>query len=963
MKINYSIAYSVCSFLFMVSSWVVGQESFVLKGDSILLRSELILETTELNLNNLGMTKLPVNLHEFENLKSISLQNNALIAIDGLSQLLRLEEIDLSKNPELHIGQVATELVQIKSLAYLDLSGCGLVYLPHALFQNQELKHLDLSRNELSILPNEIKELHELTWLDLSFNSLEVVKPGIKNLSKLTDLNLGNNQIRNYEFLLVQLSVINGLHTLTMDGAGSMEYEALKLYQIRKLILTNLEINKSLPVGSLFPNLSSMEIRVEVTGDYAAYLKGFYTLEKLNELTIKDDDLTVLTHELTKIKSLKSISIYGFQFTDFPASLSRLSQLKSLRVSGSNSVNQSALFLKLSRLQSLENLEIINCDLVEIDESVKRLHLLKRIDFSGNSLTHLPISLGELESLELLQVNNNQVIQEDILVIEVLNPDLKIEYNQSIKRIDLVVIPPVPSINVLPELFNVSAQSSQRIETASGTRIRIPENAFLYANGEIVTGRVEVSYREFSDPLDMAFAGIPMTFEKNGEFNYFSSAGMMAFNASQKGEAVFYNPESVIEVDLVSNNPDPEMDLFYLDANQQEWVNIGKDRISSRAPDSVDRPEMILPEFPALPVYPKFPYKKESIYLSVKGNKKSARYEITVLSRNTGSVKPGKRSATHQVYSELKVLNKSKWMIDGSKKNRKIWAKKIDSIQKEIGQFKVLNNRSNRAVRISDSALSNAGVDIRKVVNKEPNYLLEDVWIEPNKKKDNFSLCLDLSGVIVKIPVLPKRSYGSPQSVQKRFASTYTNYSRRLKERREDWAIVEQKSAEYLLEYETLMDMYSLESKNYSKMLALYRANENKILANSQVTLSNITRSFRISGFGYYNCDRIFRMENPEPLIARLKGSEDERMDPTSYVVLDNTKNTIFYYGSQSKIRYEKGHANSLLLFLPDDKVAVFCGTQGFSFVDQRNAPMYLTVYDLKGMTLQELKVKTGLIW
>jgi len=84
-----------------------------------------------------------------------------------------------------------------------------------------------------------------------------------------------------------------------------------------------------------------------------------------------------------------------------------------------------------------------------------------------------------------------------------------------------------------------------------------------------------VKYREFSNPIDFFFSGIPMNYDSAGTKYNFESSGMCEILAFKDEEPVFVNPSSKPTINLKSENNSPEHSLYYLDTVQRKWTYQG----------------------------------------------------------------------------------------------------------------------------------------------------------------------------------------------------------------------------------------------------------------------------------------------------------------------------------------------------------------------------------------------------
>lgn len=83
------------------------------------------------------------------------------------------------------------------------------------------------------------------------------------------------------------------------------------------------------------------------------------------------------------------------------------------------------------------------------------------------------------------------------------------------------ISPPVASADIPNAVYVLNAQSDSTIQYPSGSKIHVPANAFLDKNGKVVTGKVDLRYREFKKASDVFVAGIPMTYDSAGEQFHF----------------------------------------------------------------------------------------------------------------------------------------------------------------------------------------------------------------------------------------------------------------------------------------------------------------------------------------------------------------------------------------------------------------------------------------------------------
>lgn len=133
------------------------------------------------------------------------------------------------------------------------------------------------------------------------------------------------------------------------------------------------------------------------------------------------------------------------------------------------------------------------------------------------------------------------------------------------------ISPPLEKVQIAFEDFEVNASQANTLTLDNGTAITIPEGVLVDENQQAITGKVEISYREFHDAADVLLSGIPMGYDSAGESHVLQTAGMMEIRASQNGSPVFIAQGKEIEVDMTSLKEDAGYNLYQFDESQNNW--------------------------------------------------------------------------------------------------------------------------------------------------------------------------------------------------------------------------------------------------------------------------------------------------------------------------------------------------------------------------------------------------------
>jgi hypothetical protein len=139
---------------------------------------------------------------------------------------------------------------------------------------------------------------------------------------------------------------------------------------------------------------------------------------------------------------------------------------------------------------------------------------------------------------------------------------------------------PMPNLVPPPETKTVQAETGETLTYSSGSKVKIPAAAFVDKTGQPVKGAVEITYREFNDPVDMFLAGIPKELNKHQDLR---STGMMEIKGFQNGEPVYLNRNKTLDIELQGKMaPDMKSDdlgVYVYSSQEDAWNYQAKDRV------------------------------------------------------------------------------------------------------------------------------------------------------------------------------------------------------------------------------------------------------------------------------------------------------------------------------------------------------------------------------------------------
>lgn len=166
----------------------------------------------------------------------------------------------------------------------------------------------------------------------------------------------------------------------------------------------------------------------------------------------------------------------------------------------------------------------------------------------------------------------------------------------------LAVMPPITGLDVPFKSYAVSTSEGMTIETATGTTIEIPANAFVDKDGNPITGTVDIKFREFHDATDIIASGIPMHNPETGEF--METAGMFEIKGEQAGQEIFVKGDKDIQVNLASFNEGDDFNFYKLGQKDCRWKDKGTGKAKPNAKKQA-RLAVLDAELPKVPVKPR----------------------------------------------------------------------------------------------------------------------------------------------------------------------------------------------------------------------------------------------------------------------------------------------------------------------------------------------------------------------
>jgi hypothetical protein len=504
-----------------------------------------------------------------------------------------------------------------------------------------------------------------------------------------------------------------------------------------------------------------------------------------------------------------------------------------------------------------------------------------------------------------------------------------------------LVKPPVPAWEMPKTIYSVAVVKGGEFHYKNGTSLFVPKDAFVDEQGKTVNGDVQIDYREFKDPLDFVFSGIPMRYDSGGETHIFESAGMFDITASQNGKQVYLAKNRSLKMDFVSTDARTSFNFYELDEKKATWVNRGKTAVPVLVSDPFERKGIFSD---AVYSFLNFRKNKRSISyydttrlserfddtsyfytilknpakmnllnsLGVEENQEESKKRVSLirLTRAKSCVRGEIAFTINLPYSdfpEMKAFGGKGWVMTD--------AETRSSFRKKYGSAKVFSD-----VRLQPSG--NGYEIILKTATGFVSLHAYPIASSQLKKKEHHA-ANTLKAMTQYRKSLLRRERGFNKELAK---------SKKLNKKKE----IEISEQTY---WASLKKIMNAEEKglcflSWTKHCDEMVKKEKELVSTSAAGEATIIRSLELDGMGVFNCDQIQRLSNPIVAKSKYKGVDGAGLKTRATYIIDNKINGVLRYDgymgySPAKIAYSAESDNLLITIGEDGKVA-YSDKQGF---------------------------------
>lgn len=207
-----------------------------------------------------------------------------------------------TKNPL--ITKLTKDFAKLQALRKLNLSSCGISYIPNALFKLTSLTDIALQANSIKSLPECIGNLRNLNRINIADNKIQALPESICSISNLVELNIHSNSIVTLPEnmgdlkLVKNLSLFNNKIKYLPDSIGKME-------SVENISMIGNDLS-SLPDS--FANLRNLKKLTLSYNSFSLFPECLFDLESLEELYIDYNKLS--KPNIPSKKNFRKIKIF-----------------------------------------------------------------------------------------------------------------------------------------------------------------------------------------------------------------------------------------------------------------------------------------------------------------------------------------------------------------------------------------------------------------------------------------------------------------------------------------------------------------------------------------------------------------------------------------------------------------------------------------------------------------------------
>ena len=368
---------------------------------------------------------LPQEFSQLKNLLSLTVSGNPLKNhLEIITKLPKLKSLDISYNRGEPIS-IPESMGELKSLNYLDISGCNIVEIPNFIGELKNLEHLVLINSKIESVDPAIGKLAKLVTLNFASNSdLNAIPETICNLENLEILNL--NGCKNLSNIPKTIGNLQKLEVLNLNDCKNITEISDNLSKLKQLKTINLRCTQIEKIDFVY-EMTQLE-NLDLSNTKVIELNS--KIKQLLKLEVLDFGLTSVASLPTEIGALHNLKEIKFSTLKkpFPDSLCNLTKLEVLK--GSFKGVKKPYPKEFGNLTNLKSLTVTHDTAPSIPSSFSKLEQLVTLSFRNSQFEKIPSVFNDLIKIKYLDVWDNY--------IDEVEPEFLAKLNQyCVRNLDL----------------------------------------------------------------------------------------------------------------------------------------------------------------------------------------------------------------------------------------------------------------------------------------------------------------------------------------------------------------------------------------------------------------------------------------------------------------------------------------------------------------------------------------------
>jgi len=466
----------------------------------------------------------------------------------------------------------------------------------------------------------------------------------------------------------------------------------------------------------------------------------------------------------------------------------------------------------------------------------------------------------------------------------------------------------IPMEHELMELI-IEKDKPTQVITSGGTVINIPENTLVDSLGNLITGKVDLKYRDFLDQKEVFLSGIPMDYDSNGVKMNFKSGGMFEMLAYQNESPLHIANDKIVKVDLASLQVEDDYNIYYLSPEEKKWVYKNKDKDG---------------------------FTKEEI---AKANEALKNHPTTAKKQALIAEKDKLTDDLKEMYNNVPV---APIKLDVNKHSFNIKA--------DFNEYPILKAFKKVKFQVSDND-----------ENFHPKYA-EHKWysvaIEKAQRKNEYTVCFSDYRNTVCFDVVPVFDGENFEKAKQMHEALYNNFKANV-DSLDNYQVELRK--QLAKEAEELEEMNRLALIKEREMQRKEEERQKQLQEMAEVN-KKIYREFEINKFGVWNCDRPEMLPNEQKTVPRFVDNQQEAIDVNmAYLVMLDKNNVVKLSTSDlaQGLPYNPGENYTLWMPIPEKNAVGIVSNRQFQNINNQPSTTFnmelISYEDFKKLSTQEL--------